>query len=33
MLTDSFFAAVVAGFALLSWGLIALCDRLMERNK
>jgi hypothetical protein len=26
---DLFFAAVLAGFCLLSWGLVELCSRLM----
>lgn len=28
-MSDLAFAAVIVGFALLSWGLIVLCDRLM----
>jgi hypothetical protein len=26
---DALFLAIVAGFALLTWALIVLCDRLM----
>ncbi len=28
-MTDVLFLAVLAGFAVLSWALLALCDRLM----
>ncbi len=26
---DAFYLALIAAFALLSWGLLVLCDRLM----
>jgi hypothetical protein len=33
MATDPFFAAILAGFALASWGLVVVCDRLTEGNR
>lgn len=32
-MSDVFFALVLAGFIVLSWGLVVLCDRLMGENK
>jgi hypothetical protein len=32
-MADVVFAAIVAGFSLTAWGLVALCDRLMDRNR
>jgi hypothetical protein len=32
-MSDVFFAAIVAGFALASWGLVVLCDRLRGDNR
>ena len=29
-MNDLFFLAILAAFALLSWGLMVLCDRLMR---
>jgi hypothetical protein len=31
-MTDTFFAAVFAGLAVLTWGLLVLCDWLMGGN-
>jgi hypothetical protein len=32
-MADLFFAAIAAGFALASWGLVAVCELLMGDNR
>lgn len=30
---DVYFASVVVAFALASWGMVAVCDRLMDQHR